>query len=123
MPSNAVGVSLALAGAVLSNFGTNLQKRTHMIDAKLPVEARTHYYARPLWWFGFFLVSVGALADFIALGQGTVSLVTAVGGAAVMTMPNPMLLSIRPKIVSPVLDGSAAKTGSGEGPCSRKPSA
>ena len=27
---------------------------------------------------------MGALADFVALGQGTVSLVTAVGGAAVL---------------------------------------
>eukprot|EP00937_MAST-01D_sp_MAST-1D-sp2_P005791 g5791.t1 len=84
MPSNSVGVTLALVGALASNFGTNLQKRTHMIDEKLPKAARRAYYRRPLWWLGFGLVTLGAVADFVALGQGAVSLVTAVGGAAVL---------------------------------------
>jgi hypothetical protein len=39
----------------------------------------------PLWWTGMLMVVAGSVGDFVALGLGQVSLVTAVGGAAVLT--------------------------------------
>eukprot|EP00937_MAST-01D_sp_MAST-1D-sp2_P000735 g735.t1 len=81
---NTVGAVLAIAAAVLSNFGTNVQKRSHNRDAALPVAQRQPYHKRWLWWVGMGGVIGGAVGDFVALGMATQALVTALGGSTVL---------------------------------------
>ena len=59
--------------------------QAHLNNAVLPKHLHTPYMKMPLWWLGMGMVISGSIGDFIALGLGQVSLVTAVGGAAVLT--------------------------------------
>ena len=48
-----IGGLIAFAAALLSNFGTNTQKKAHLNEEKLPQSERKSYMMRPLWWLGF----------------------------------------------------------------------
>jgi hypothetical protein len=81
---NTLGLGLAIASAILSNLGTNAQKRSHLMEELLPASEQRAYWLRPFWWVGMSGVVGGAIGDFVALGLATQSLVTAVGGATVL---------------------------------------
>jgi hypothetical protein len=82
MASNFLAALIALVAAVCSAVGTNLQKRAHTSNEKLPKDERKSYLALPLWWLGMLGVIGASVGDFIALGLGTQSLVTGLGGGA-----------------------------------------
>jgi len=83
--NNVIAVIIVVSASTCSNLGTNIQKQSHNKElAKRPADRRK-YHHRPEWWYGFFLTVCGALADFVALGFGQPSLVTAVGGSTTLT--------------------------------------
>jgi hypothetical protein len=47
-----VGVACSLAASTLSNTAVNVQKYSHMRDAKLPVEEQRAMFKRWIWWLG-----------------------------------------------------------------------
>lgn len=73
-----VGVALAVGAAGFTNVGINLQKLSHRKreEATLLTEKR---YSRTLWIVGIFLMILGAIADFIALGLAAQSIVAPLG--------------------------------------------
>lgn len=75
---------MAVIAAILSNFGTNLQKASHNKDQQLPEDERTTYFKRPSWWIGFVCTITSSAADFAALGLASQSLVAALGGASTL---------------------------------------
>ena len=81
---NAWGIVLAIVSAIISNLGTNAQKRSHLMEEELPTPEQRVYWKRPFWWIGMMGVVGGAIGDFVALGMATQSLVTAVGGSTVL---------------------------------------
>lgn len=68
MHSDLFGAVIAFLAAILSITGTNTQKRSHLIDEKLPKHERKSYLQRPLWWIGFLSVVGASIGDFAALG-------------------------------------------------------
>ena len=79
------GAIISIVSSIGSNVGVNLQKQAHVSLLALPPDERVSYFRVPLWWLGMILIVGGSIGDFIALGLGQVSLVTAVGGAATLT--------------------------------------
>eukprot|EP00494_Astrolonche_serrata_P005566 UN05582 len=75
---------MAVIASIISNIGVNVQKYSHTKNDETPKDDRIEYYFRPLWWFGFSGVLLGAILDFVALGLGNQSLVTALGGSTVL---------------------------------------
>uniref|UniRef100_A0A7S2RQ18 Uncharacterized protein n=1 Tax=Mucochytrium quahogii TaxID=96639 RepID=A0A7S2RQ18_9STRA len=73
-----VGVIVSIVGSVSSNFGVNTQKYSMMQEVKN--HRNRSYLRQPIWMLGLFLVFLGAIADFGALGFAAQSLITPVGG-------------------------------------------
>jgi len=86
LSGNALGAVLAVSGSIVSNLGTNIQKRSHKnAEAqKLRGEPVKSYVWRPYWWLGFLGVFCGSLVDFLAFGYGDQGLITALGGSTVL---------------------------------------
>eukprot|EP00937_MAST-01D_sp_MAST-1D-sp2_P001774 g1774.t1 len=80
----AAGAILAVFAAVVSNVGTNLMKKVHNENEKLPPEKRVKHYKRTKWWVGFGGVVFGAIGDFVALGLASQALVAALGGSVTL---------------------------------------
>mmetsp|Transcript_11568 Transcript_11568/g.20547 ORF Transcript_11568/g.20547 Transcript_11568/m.20547 type:complete len:710 (-) Transcript_11568:38-2167(-) len=76
-----VGVIVSIVASVLSNFGVNTQK--YSMIQEIRTGQQRGYTRQPIWMLGLFMVILGAVADFGALGFAAQSLITPVGG---MTM-------------------------------------
>eukprot|EP01083_Nonionella_stella_P064007 166444_1 len=74
-----VGAFLSIAGSVCSNIGVNVQKHGQNINARRHADDRRSYHNQPFWWLGLFLVIVGSLGDFFALGFAAQSIVAPIG--------------------------------------------
>jgi len=79
-----VGGFLAVAAAVVSNTGTNVQKASHNRNDKLPEEDKSPYFSRKSWWIGFSLTIVGSVLDFVALALASQAMVAALGGGSTL---------------------------------------
>jgi hypothetical protein len=79
-----IGGIIALLAALLSNFGTNTQKKAHLNEEKLPQEERKSYLRRPLWWLGFLSTVAASIGDFAALGIADQAVVASIGGGATL---------------------------------------
>lgn len=84
MDGNLVGGGLVVAASIVSNLGTNVQKRSHDLEAERPEAEQRGYVQRKLWWLGMGGVIFGSVADFLALGFASQSLVAALGGATTL---------------------------------------
>jgi hypothetical protein len=82
--SNFVASVIAIVSSVISNCGTNIQKKSHVQNNLLPLEKQTAYVTRKLWWLGMSGVIGGAIGDFLALGIGNQALVTGLGGGCTL---------------------------------------
>ena len=76
------GATIAIAAAIASNLGVNVQKRSHNCEGLKSLAMQRPYTRRPMWWFGMALVIFGALADFVALGFAAQTLVASIGGGS-----------------------------------------
>eukprot|EP01084_Bolivina_argentea_P136551 240486_1 len=95
-----IGVTLTIVAKVICNLGLNIQKKAHSILQKVMIQSQSHsalqkesetdsdivkldkqksYVCDPLWIFGLFLVIVGAVFDFLALGYAPQSVVAPMG--------------------------------------------
>eukprot|EP00658_Telonema_sp_P-2_P017324 TRINITY_DN16715_c0_g1_i4.p1 TRINITY_DN16715_c0_g1~~TRINITY_DN16715_c0_g1_i4.p1 ORF type:complete len:388 (-),score=71.71 TRINITY_DN16715_c0_g1_i4:282-1445(-) len=79
-----VGACMAVAAAILSNVGTNIQKASHLRDAQLPESQKLPYVRRKLWWVGMIMMISAALMDFVALGMASQALVASLGGGTTL---------------------------------------
>ncbi|CAK4182570.1 unnamed protein product [Aphanomyces euteiches] len=93
-----VGVILGIGASICTNMGVNLQKYSFMREAKKPAMLKRGYFFQPLWMFGMtrdddqvntfalglWLVIVGSLGDFAALGFIPQTLAVPVGGSTIV---------------------------------------
>jgi hypothetical protein len=82
--NNLVAAVIAMFSSVISNCGTNIQKKSHVQNNLLPPEKQKAYVLRKLWWLGMSGVIGGAIGDFAALGIGNQALVTGLGGGCTL---------------------------------------
>ncbi|KDO16148.1 hypothetical protein SPRG_18317, partial [Saprolegnia parasitica CBS 223.65] len=82
MKSDFLGATIAIAAAIGSNLGVNVQKRSHMQEDERPKHLQRPYTKRPVWWLGMFLVVFGSLGDLFALGFAPQTLVASLGGGS-----------------------------------------
>ena len=75
--SDFVGAIVCVIASVISNLGVNVQKEVHKRIAKRHDAVRPRHTKFGLWWCGLFLIFIGALGDFAAVGIAQVSLVAA----------------------------------------------
>ena len=69
---NFVGALIAIAGSVVGNVGTNVEKFVHVRENAKPKSRRNeNYICIPMWWAGFLMILFGSFADFLALSFGT----------------------------------------------------
>ena len=79
-----LGAMLSIVGSVLSNLGVNTQKYAFMQNEAKALDARKSYKRMPLWWLGLFLVIIGSLGDFAALGMAAQSIVAPIGATTLV---------------------------------------
>lgn len=77
-----IGLSIVVASAIASNLGVNVQKLSHVQEAKQAHLGKRTYYTRPLWLIGMILIVFGSIGDLIALGFAPQALVASVGGGS-----------------------------------------
>lgn len=82
MKSDLLGAVIAITAAIASNFGVNVQKKSHTYEELRPKHEQRPYTRRPLWWAGMLLVIFGSLGDFFALGFAAQTLVASLGGGS-----------------------------------------
>ncbi|OQR83833.1 hypothetical protein ACHHYP_14242 [Achlya hypogyna] len=82
MKSDFLGATIAIAAAIGSNLGVNVQKRSHDQEDARPKHLQRPYTKRPVWWLGMFLVVFGSLGDLFALGFAPQTLVASLGGGS-----------------------------------------
>ncbi|EQC33386.1 hypothetical protein SDRG_08903 [Saprolegnia diclina VS20] len=82
MKSDFLGATIAIAAAIGSNLGVNVQKRSHMQEDERPKHLQRPYTKRPMWWLGMFMVVFGSLGDLFALGFAPQTLVASLGGGS-----------------------------------------
>ncbi|OQS05020.1 hypothetical protein THRCLA_02791 [Thraustotheca clavata] len=82
MKSDFLGATIAIAAAIGSNLGVNVQKRSHDQEDQRPKHLRRPYTKRPIWWLGMFMVVFGSLGDLFALGFAPQTLVASLGGGS-----------------------------------------
>lgn len=75
-----IGLGIVIASAIASNLGVNVQKLSHLNEARLQTSNIRTYFTRPLWIIGMFLIILGAIGDVGALGFAPQALVASVGG-------------------------------------------
>lgn len=73
------GVILALAGAIASNLGMNLQKLSKSQGQQRVGHSHKHH----LYWCGTFCIALTQVLDFVALGLVSQSVVGALNGAGI----------------------------------------
>ena len=81
---NMIGAVVAVVAAIISNIGTNLQKKSHTANQAKPRDQQLPATQRLDWWLGFGGVLFGAVADFVALGVADQTIVSALGGGTVL---------------------------------------
>jgi drug/metabolite transporter (DMT)-like permease len=81
-----IGSILSIASSILSNTGINTCKRAHhkINTIKEKTGKDVNYMTSTTWWAGMIMVITGAIGDFLALGFGSQSLMTAIGGASTL---------------------------------------
>ena len=95
-----IGAVVAVVAAIISNIGTNLQKKSHTANQAKPRDQQLPATQRLDWWLGFGGVLFGAVADFVALGVADQTIVSALGGG-----------TNRRWVVAPVGDSGASGGG------------
>eukprot|EP01138_Halocafeteria_seosinensis_P011031 gb/GECG01011266.1/.p1 GENE.gb/GECG01011266.1/~~gb/GECG01011266.1/.p1 ORF type:complete len:842 (+),score=103.15 gb/GECG01011266.1/:1-2526(+) len=74
-----VGIAIAIVGSIFGNFGVNFQKYSFMNEAEKPSNQRRAYAKQPRWWFGMFMVILGALANFASFALAPQSVIAPIG--------------------------------------------
>eukprot|EP00298_Acanthocystis_sp_HF-20_P010311 c18794_g1_i3.p1 GENE.c18794_g1_i3~~c18794_g1_i3.p1 ORF type:complete len:408 (+),score=156.08 c18794_g1_i3:81-1304(+) len=106
MPSSLsylIGVGLCTLSAVCSVIGVNVQKTVHNTKAKRANHSKKSFAKEPLWWFGFFLISVGALFDFLSMGFAPQTVVSAMGSMTLVINTWTAPLFLKEKLTKKVL--------------------
>lgn len=86
---NFIGAVVSIAGSVIGNLGTNVQKYVHAREAKKPEEERYSAYVYiPLWWCGLLMIIFMSITDIAALAFAGQALVVASGGATTLIVNN-----------------------------------
>jgi len=83
---NFIGGVFAVLSSVVNCLGANIQKYSHVREAKRidEGEAATAMIMRPMWWLGMITMCVGSGLDFVGMGYANQALVAALGGSTML---------------------------------------
>ncbi|XP_064604648.1 NIPA-like protein 2 isoform X2 [Liolophura sinensis] len=102
-----IGSALAICGNLLISISLNIQKFTHVRNAKREESERLHYTKEPFWWLGLFLMFCGEIGNFSAYGFAPASLVAPLGTTTVVANLFLSAAILKEKIKPEHLFGSA----------------
>ncbi|XP_031574651.1 NIPA-like protein 2 [Actinia tenebrosa] len=77
-----IGSALAIGGNLLISISMNIQKYSHIQQAK--AEDEVHYLKSKVWWVGLTLMVLGEVGNFSAYGFAPASLVAPLGTTTVI---------------------------------------
>jgi len=74
-----LGVIIAVVAQCVSNLGTILQRKSHLLELARAKPQRRPFTSQPVWWIGMLLIISGSVSDFVALTLAPQALVATLG--------------------------------------------